>query len=358
MSLYPAGMSLLAERPDVRHELPVADTLDVLRAVAEPTRLRIVALLDRGDLSVTDLTEVLGQSQPRVSRHLKLLADARVVTRQREGAWAFYRLVEHDPIAALVAEILAVVDPADSELARDLARLHEVRERRAEAAAEYFERIAPIWDEERSLHASQHDVEAAILDEVGPGPLGRVLDLGTGTGRMLQLLADRAERLVGLDASHSMLAVARANVGDLTTPCELRQGDVYLPPLPPAGFDLVVIHQVLHYLDDPGRAILEAGRMVAPDGRLLVVDFAPHAFEFLRESSAHRRLGFDDADVASWLGHAGLSIESSRTLRPPSGDRDSTDDGPTTGGLTVMIWTARRQGSSSRNSQGTRDEHR
>ncbi len=303
-------------------------TLDALKAVGEETRLRIVALLRHGELTVTDLTEILGQSQPRVSRHLRLLVDAGVVTKHREGTWAFFRLGETETLRRLVDEVLDAIDVDDLVLAGDVSRLDITRARRAAAAREYFEQIAPIWDEERSLHAAADTVEAVILDAVGDEPLGRVLDVGTGTGRMLQLLADRADRAVGLDTSHSMLSVARANLERAgVTAWELRQGDVHSPPLDAASFDLVVIHQVLHYLDDPTRAISEAARLVAPGGRLLVVDFAPHRHDFLR-AAAHRRLGFTHQQLVDWFDQSGFDCPTITDVEPPAGQD----------GLTVTVW--------------------
>ncbi len=184
-------------------------TLDALKAIGEETRLRIVGVLRHGELTVTDLTEILGQSQPRVSRHLKLLVDAGLVVKHREGTWAFFRLTDSPAHRALVAAAFDTIGSDDPVLGADLQRLDVVRSRRSIAAAEYFEQIAPIWDEERSLHAAADTVEAAILDTLDASRrFGRVLDVGTGTGRMLALLADRAERAIGLDSSHSMLSVA------------------------------------------------------------------------------------------------------------------------------------------------------
>jgi ubiquinone/menaquinone biosynthesis C-methylase UbiE len=306
------------------------EAVDVSRAIAEETRVRILAALHRGELTVTDLTEILGQSQPRVSRHLRVLVDAGLVSKHREGSWVYFRAVLDGARGSLVAALLDVVRSDESVLAADRSRLDAVRQRRADAASEYFERIAPIWDEERSLHAAAGAVEAAIVDLVGDRPLGVLLDMGTGTGRMLQLLADRADRAVGLDASHSMLAVARANLERLGTPrWELRQGDVHSPPLDASSFDLVVLHQVLHYLEDPERAVDEAARLLAPGGRLLVVDFAPHRHEFLR-SAAHRRLGFAHDQLAQWFGEAGLECGRVVDIEPPV-DVD---------GLTVTLWLA------------------
>jgi len=302
--------------------------LAALRAIGEDTRLRLVALLRHGELTVTDLTEICRQSQPRISRHLKLLVEAGVVDRHREGAWVYFALVADGPVAQLVGGVLDALDPTDPVIAGDVERLGGVRARRAASAQEYFARIAERWDEIRSLHAPEAVVERAITAAVDDRPYGSLLDIGTGTGRMLELLAGSAERLVGLDASHSMLAVARANLerAGLHGRVELRQGDVYSMPFERGQFDLVVVHQVLHYLDDPARAVAEAARLVAPGGRLLVVDFAPHALEFLQREHSHRRLGFRTDALAGWISQAGLTV---------------TDTPAIEGGeLTVQLWLA------------------
>lgn len=318
------------ESPSMTRPLPFADALSVLRAAAEETRLRILALLREGELSVSDLTDILGQSQPRISRHLKLLVEAGLVERHREGAWAFFRLVEG--VSGLLEPLVAAMDRAAPPLSEDRARLQAVRAQRAEAAQSFFARIAPQWDRVRSLHVPEATVEAAILDVLGPGPIGSLIDLGTGTGRMLGLLAPRATRATGLDASHAMLSVARANLERLgLSRVDLRQGDIHAPPFGRGSFDLVLVHQVLHYLDDPARALREAARLVAPGGRLLVVDFAPHDLEFLREAQAHRRLGFAPEQVAGWLGDAALSDVRVRELAP-SGEAGHR--------LTVTLWLA------------------
>lgn len=312
--------------------MPLTFALSVLRAVSEETRLRVVALLAEGELSVSDLTDILGQSQPRISRHLKVLVEAEVLERHREGSWAFFRLAESAE-SGLVRPLLAALDPGDPRLVADRERLKAVRAQRAQAAQAFFAGQAPRWDELRSMHVAEEAVEAAILDVVGSRPAGAFLDLGTGTGRMLRLLAPRVERAVGLDASHAMLSVARANIErEGIGRVEFRQGDLYAPPVPRGAFDLVLMHQVLHYLDDPARAIGEAARLLAPGGRLLVVDFAPHGIESLRETQAHRRLGFAREQVAAWLDEAGLAPELARDLAPPDGGADQ---------LTVSLWLGR-----------------
>lgn len=309
-----------------------ADVLGALRAAAEETRLRILALLKEGELSVSDLTDILGQSQPRISRHLKLLVEAGLVDRHREGAWAFFRLAENG--VGLVEPLIAGLDRERAPLSEDLARLHAVRAQRAQAAQAFFAQLAPRWDRLRSLHVPEATVEQAVLAALGERPIRHLVDLGTGTGRMLSLLAARAARATGLDSSHAMLSVARANLERSgLNRVDLRQGDIHAPPFGSGSVDLVVVHQVLHYLDDPARALREAARLVAPGGRLLVVDFAPHTLEMLRESQAHRRLGFSAEQVTDWLVEAGLGSVEHRDIAPADGAEHP---------LSVTLWLAER----------------
>jgi ubiquinone/menaquinone biosynthesis C-methylase UbiE/DNA-binding transcriptional ArsR family regulator len=306
------------------------DALSALAALSEPTRLRLAALLAETELTVTELTTILGQSQPRISRHLKLMVDAQLIERHREGAWAFFRISDA-PAAELIGRTLALVDPGDAVFGADRARLDEVRRERARAADGYFARHAGDWDRLRALHAPERDVEEALLSAIGPGLFRAFLDLGTGTGRVLSLMADRAQRCVGVDLSPSMLSVARANIeraGHRNV--QLRHGDIYALPVERDGYDVIVVHQVLHYLDDPARAIREASRALRPGGKLLVVDFAPHELEFLRMEHAHRRLGFADEEIAGLLTDAGLGKAAIRHVRGGEGAK-----------LAVTIWAAR-----------------
>ena len=301
-----------------------------LRAAGEETRLRILALLSQGELSVSDLTEILGQSQPRISRHLKLLTEAGLIRRSREGAWAFFRLDETGAGGAFAASLATWLDPADRVLAADRERLASVRAARAEVAQTYFADVARDWDRLRSLHVSDEAVEAAVEAAVGEGRHGALLDLGTGTGRMLEKIAPSFGRAVGVDANHAMLAVARANLEKAgLSRVELRQGDIYALPFERGAFDLVVVHQVLHFLDDPGRAIREAAAMLQPGGRMVVVDFAPHEMEFLRAEQAHRRLGFSREQITGWFSDAGLTCDLAEEITSAAGG---------SGELTVMLW--------------------
>jgi len=310
--------------------LSADEAVDVLRAAGEPTRLRILALLALEELSVMELSGILEQSQPRVSRHLKLMSEAGLIERFPDGAWVFYRLPSEGARRKLADAVLDLLNET-GQPDRDYQRLETVRAEREANAAAYFERIAPRWDEIRSLYAPETSVEAAVERAAGPGPFERVVDLGTGSGRMLTLLGRKAKMSIGLDLSQQMLNIARSNVTRAgLAKCELRHGDIFATRLPAQSADLVVVHQVLHYLSDPAAAVAEAARLVSPGGRLLIVDFAPHALEFLRAEHQHRRLGFSDEEMARWLDEAGLQSAEPLSLSPD------------TEGLTVKVWTGQR----------------
>jgi ubiquinone/menaquinone biosynthesis C-methylase UbiE len=305
-----------------------------LKAAGEATRLRILALLGEAELTVSELTAILRQSQPRISRHLRLLAQAGLVERFREGSWAFFRLGERGGPAELARELIGRLDASsDATVARDRERLAAVRAHRNAAAQAYFRRHAAEWDRIRKLHVADAAVEEAICGALAGAPMRSLLDLGTGTGRMLELLGPQVERGLGLDLSLDMLALARTRLDRAgLRHCSVRQGDIYDLALPKDSFDVVVIHQVLHYLDDGARAVHEAARVLRPAGRLLVIDFAPHDLEFLREQHAHRRLGFAPETVTQWMRAAGLDLMLERSLSP---------EPPCEGKIAVSLWLGR-----------------
>ncbi len=301
--------------------------LNALRAAAESTRLRLVALCAEGELTVTELTQILGQSQPRVSRHLKLLCEAGLLERYQERTWVFYRLAQ-PMVSGRLAETLVGLLPADDPtLVRDRERLAAVKSVRADRAARYFRENAGRWDEIRALYVPENEVEAALLAAIGDQPIGNLLDIGTGTGRVLELLAPRIEHGVGIDLSHEMLEAARVRLNARALRhCQVRHGDMYNLPFAGASFDAVVFHMVLHFADNPLAAMAEAARVLKPGGRLLLVDFAPHDQEFLRDEHAHRRLGFAETEVAAWCETVG--IVGAEPIRLPGNP------------LTVCLWSA------------------
>lgn len=312
-----------------------ATLIDILRALADPTRLRIMRLLTRMELAVGELAQVLDQSQPRVSRHIRILAEAGLAERRREGSWVFVRGVAgsgETPLAGAVAGLIdrgEAGDPAFAAQAEaDRLRLGQIRSARESRAADYFARHATQWDVLRSLHSADATVEAALRDLLS-APLGRVLDVGTGTGRMAELFEPAADAVVALDNSPEMLRLARARLQHLAPGrVELVQGDFAALPFGDASFDTVLFHQVLHYAQSPEAVLAEAARVTRPGGRVAIVDFAPHDREELRSAHAHVRLGFADEQVRALLGSAGFAPQASAEL---AGEE-----------LTVMIWTGSR----------------
>lgn len=306
----------------------MALALDIFRALADPTRLRILALLRRMELSVGELAQVLGQSQPRVSRHVKILADAGLAERRKEGSWVFVAPGDAVRVAPIGAALdgWRLIEP-DLWAEADAAKLAAVRADRAASAAQWFEQNAGHWDAIRSLHVAESQVEAAIGEVLGQAPIGLLVDIGTGTGRMLELFANRAEQALGIDRSSEMLRLARAK---LHGAAELRQADLYALPLADEMADVAVIHHVMHFVEAPDQAIAEAARVLVPGGRLLIADFAAHDREELRLRDGHMRLGFSNEQIHGWFEAAGMS---------PA--RDETLEG---GELTVKLWLGRKRG--------------
>ncbi len=309
------------------------DIVGRLRAAAEPTRLRILRLLQGGEFNVKDLTHLLGQSQPRVSRHIKLLADAGLIERYQEGSWVFVRNSSDPSTREFTVNALAMIDADDAHIVRDAGRAEQIRQKRALAAQSYFDENAAQWDRIRSLHVPEQEVEAAMLAALAPDSFELLLDLGTGTGRILELFSSRAQRLIGVDTNREMLKCARVRLDAAQlSNCSVRLSDIYDLPFSEAYADATVIHQVLHFLDNPKIALAEAIRVLKPKGQLLVVDFAPHDHEFLREDHAHLRLGFTAVEIESWMIECGVHPSSYRELRA-----EGTNEG-----LTVALWSGRK----------------
>lgn len=301
------------------------ELLTQLRAAAEPTRLRLLALCARGAFCVTDLCDVLGQSQPRLSRHLKLLVEAGLLERMPEGANVFFQVPAG---AGLVHGLLARLPEDDTVLANDRRQAVRVAAERAREASAAFRREGADWDEVRALGLPAEAIEAALLARL-PERIASLLDIGTGTGALLELLAPRTDQALGVDASREMLALARARLAErgLASRCVVRQADLYRLPLPDGGFQVVTLQMVLHYAEDPPAALAEAARVLRPDGLLLVLDLAAHQRSDLLDKPKHRWPGFDDAALAGWFAAAGCAPEAP-TLIP--------------GALEVRLWPARR----------------
>ncbi|MGQ5701533.1 ArsR/SmtB family transcription factor [Sandaracinobacteroides sp. A072] len=301
---------------------------DIFAALADPTRVRILLLVRDMQLSMGELADLLDQSHPRVSRHVRILAEAGLVKRQKEGAWVFVSLGDQVPAPEIFA-LLDRLDPQGSSIASERARLGQVRAERQKAVDDWFRAHAGEWDLMRRLGGQEDAVEAAIVSAARRPFVGRLLDIGTGTGRILELLAAEAESATGVDRSPEMLRIARGKLtADGEQTADLRQSDMRSLPFGPGSFDTITLHHVLHFAEDPAGAIAEAARLLAPGGKLLVADYAPHGQEELRSRFHHVRLGFEDAAILGWMAASGLG---GRIL--------SAHPGPE---LTVKIWEGRR----------------
>jgi len=310
----------------------------IFKALADPTRLRIARLLSTMELAVGELAQVLGQSQPRVSRHVGILCDAGLAERRREGSWVFLRSTsgaeESSPIVAAVDRLLATAEIESVDFAKtcedDRRRLAAIREARESSAESYFAQHAGEWDELRALHSADAQVEQQLIAALGDAALGNVLDIGTGTGRMAEMFAERAEHVVALDKNLEMLRVARAKLQHLpTAQIELVQGDFSDLPFPAASFDTVLLHQVLHFAQDPALPLAEAARVTRPGGRIAIVDFAAHDHEELRTRHQHARLGFSDRQLRDLLRTSGFTARTPLALSE--------------GELVVKIWIGQRR---------------
>ena len=310
--------------------------LNIFRALADPTRLRIMLLLQKMELAVGELAQILDQSQPRISRHIRILDEAGLAERRKEGSWVFLK-----PGPASELEILGRIfrssKVAKSDQAmQDQAQLSLVRKARAEMAERYFAAHAQEWDAIRSLHLPEAEVERAMLALLRDAPLGKMLDIGTGTGRMVELFGAAAQSIIAIDNSPEMLRLARAKLLDsetasglnLVQKTELKQGDFNNLPVANGTVDSVILHQVLHYAQHPEAVLVEVSRVLKPAGVVLIADFAAHDREDLRTEHAHARLGFSDESMKHWLTASNLGLVQTRTL-----------DG---GELTVKIWVARK----------------
>lgn len=312
------------------------DLLIALRAAGESTRLRILAVLARSELTVGELCKVLGQTQPRVSRHLRLLCEAGLLDRNAQGTSAFYRPARTGRGRELFDAIMPLVDEADAGLSGDLRRLAAIRSERAEIAAAYFEAVANDWDRMRTRHVADAEVELAMVAAVEDLQVGQMVDVGTGTGRVLEVFADHIDQGIGVDLSQKMLAIARSRLDQLGhRHCSVRQGNAYDLGLDAGSVDVAVLHHVLHYLDDPASSIAEAARTLRPGGRLLIVDFGPHGEESMRTDYAHHWLGFADTEVNHWCAEVGLVDIRTEHLTLADENGNVAEDG-----LTVTLWVA------------------
>lgn len=306
--------------------------IQAMKAAGEPTRMRILLVLDRSELTVTEICRILGQSQPRVSRHLKLLCDAGLLVRQAEGTSAYYRHARSSFARRFLVAMPPLADPDADVLTRDRQQLELIRAERAELAARSYEKIAQEAELLAEDRVPEADVETTMLELVGDERLGRLLDVGTGTGRVLELFAPKIDGGIGIELSREMLNLARTQLDAKNLDhCSVRHGNAYNLDVESGSVTLAVLHHVLHFLDEPSRAIEQAAHTLESKGRLLIVDLGPHHLEALRTDHGHRRLGFTDDEVVTWCETAGLTSVSVSHLDLPYSDPP---------GLTVTIWIA------------------
>lgn len=307
--------------------------LSLLRAAGEPSRLRILALLAHGELTIGELTYILRQSQPRVSRHVKLLADAGLLTRYPEASWVFCRLCRHGEVGGFLSQLATHIDPEDQAFSADLGRLAHIRQERHDKASKYFSDNAENWTEVQALYVPEIEIEKQLARYLPAGKIERLIDLGTGTGRMLELFGGQVEEGIGFDLNPQMLSLARARLSSAALDnCQVRQADIAALPLPALTADAVLIHQVLHFLDHPELVIREVSRILRHQGQVLIADFAPHGKEWLRDEHAHRRLGFTDAEINQWLEGNNLKLKDTKRMR----DQQKSD------GVEVVLWVAEK----------------
>lgn len=300
-----------------------------LKILGHKERLRILALLAHGELTVSEIVQILGLSQPRITQYIKSLEEAQIVERLEEGSWVFSRLQRRNSeISAIVATVLNALPGEEPALIADRRRLEDVRRNRAQSAEDFFADVANDRGQLGDEYLPRQDIEAKMRELAGSGPFDHMVDLGTGTGRILQVFTDRISRGSGIDNNLDMLKVARHNLSEMGgTHMSVRQGDLQASPLPSGVADLVTLHQVLHFLDDPQQAINEASRLMVRGGLLMIADFAPHKHEDFRARYSHRRLGFTDEEIFGWMRTAHITPRDAHKIET---DTDRPD---------VMIWT-------------------
>ncbi len=287
----------------------VEKLLQGLRAAAEPTRLRIIALCGHAELSVTELVMILGQTQPRVSRHLKLLVEGGLLQRNKEGNRAYYRL-SNEAEGADLARMLNDLMPGEDEVhTLDLSRLSSVKADRLRYAETFLDPYSQEIIELRGMWPPDEVIDKCILELLQDRSIEHLLDLGTGTGRILRTMAPFVAKGTGIDNSLEMLSIARARLDqDGIKNCQVRAGDMYRLPFKQNSFDLITINSLLRYADEPKKVIAEAARVLEKKGALLIVDLAAHDLSTLRDEYGHSWLGFSEVEMVEMLSEANLTV--------------------------------------------------
>jgi ArsR family transcriptional regulator len=278
----------------------------VFKTFSDPTRVRVLALLEQEELAVQELMDALGMAQSRVSRHLAILREAGLLEDRRDGTYVFYRFaVPAEGPWREAWELVRRELATDPVRQRDRAALAQVMEARAARTRSFFDAVGPEWDALRKVF--DDDVLRARAGARLVDPRTVVADVGTGTGILAVELARLGLRVVAVDHSARMLAAARSKLeAEGLSGVELRQGEASALPIGDAEVDAAIVHMVLHYLPSPGEAIREMARVVRPGGVVVIVDFVPHEHEWMRQELGVTWLGFAWDEVRGWLGEADL----------------------------------------------------
>ena len=327
-----------SKRPPSIQGVDPKRVIEVFKAVSDDARLRIMLLLRHGEMSVKELCEILDQSQPRISRHIKILADAELIDRSRQGSWLYCRLNRSDPMAQLIEPILASIAPQSAEIARDINRLNEIKAQRIADADAFFEANAQDWERIRALQIPESLLDQELRNFVAEKPVSHLLDVGTGSGQILVALKGLFETAIGIDISSAMLRVARGQIEKAGLKnVELTQANIENLPENLGPFDCVLCHHALHFLRDPAAAIIQLARCVAPQGRLIIVDYLAHRHQFLADDYHHLWLGFDEPVLRQWIDAAGLRLSHMQHYSATSA-RAGTDDP----NLVIGLWIAEK----------------
>ena len=281
--------------------------IDTFKALADPCRARLTAVLLSGEFTVQELTRIMGMGQSRVSRHLKILTEAGVLSVKRQGTWSYYRAGEESTFFSGIRPAFERELSSLPERCRDLAAVSKVLEERRRRSQEFFDCHARQWDDLARTLLPVPEYRQRLLQLVPEG--ASVLEIGIGTGGLLTELTSRASRVIGVDHSPAMLEEARRRLNDRGIGgIELRLGEMSHLPLSDASVGCVVANMVLHHAADPPAVLAEIRRVLAPGGTLLLADLARHERESAREQLADQWLGFEDNELTEWLRRAGFTI--------------------------------------------------
>jgi DNA-binding transcriptional ArsR family regulator len=284
--------------------------IDALKAISEPTRFRLVRLCAQGELTVSELMRIVGQSQPRVSRHLKLLQDAGILERFREQHWVFYRVAQEEHYQLLVSGLIKQIEKNETIIQLDQSRLIELQAARATLSETFIETELPDWLRLHEYHGDTARFESAVQDALAEKTVGHLLDVATGTGRMLKIVGPLASSGVGIDLSKKMVTVARSVLAESgLAHLTVRQEDMYQMRFAARHFDTITIDQVLYFATNPDALIKETARVLKYGGRLLVV-----AFTASKTAKTPPSVGIELSDIQQWIESAGLKITNTNIL--------------------------------------------